>query len=154
MTEIIFRMKLINFVLPLRSTIILVLMGVWAGIGEIRAQDITKNNLSWPCAKFGEIGGGNLGNGRTKLNVFKKERIEWRSDNGDLIYQLSIIETTGSWADVSKHGEITYKVSSEKKRGIVFIKKSGETVKIKLLLVGKEGQSIYDLSSHNPEIIK
>lgn len=119
-------------------------------ISESPAQDVLVNTLRWNVSELTDLLSGSTEEHSCYFITHKKDKISWAQKDGEVLFDLDIKSTTGTWDDVNFPGEIFYKVKLDGCVGSITIKKVNDAYEIILELRGLEDGDIvnrYSVSS-------
>lgn len=100
---------------------------------EGRAQNISSIRLSWNSVSTMIPSNGTSTNEITQLITSPSDSIKWLGQDGTIKYRLKILETNGTWSDVSQQGSIIYEVDNNGNRGVVYIERAS-TIKVRMII--------------------
>jgi hypothetical protein len=116
------------------------------------SQDIRTARLRWNAVTTTNINAGDMTDENTQL-ISYPDHIEWKAPDGTLRYSLNILETNGTWTNVSKNGEIIFEIDNKGNSGTVqFLKQSGVT-QVRLLLLTDSEPLSYELIITTTEVL-
>jgi hypothetical protein len=116
------------------------------------SQNIRTATLRWNAVTTTDINAGDMTDENTQL-ISYPDHIEWKAPDGTLRYSPNILETNGTWTNVSKNGEIIFEIDNKGNRGTVqFVKQEGVT-KVRLLLLTDSEPLSYELTITTTEVL-
>jgi hypothetical protein len=112
---------------------------------EGAAQDISKTRLNWHSISTFVPPTGETQNDSTQLIIYSGDSIQWMTTSNTLKYSFAVLETNGSWADVSQPGSIIYEVDNKGKRGVITIQRS-DAIRVRMVLNTVAEPLVYELN--------
>src|SRR5262249_13377875 len=95
----------------------LILMLLTTGFA-LHAQKITTNTIRWNSVSTFNAASGEKNMENTTVTSYT-DHIEWSAADGSLKYSVKILETNGSWPNISTNGQIIYEIDNQGKGGTV-----------------------------------
>lgn len=112
---------------------------------NVYSQDILSSNIQWKSSSFFDASDGTEQNVQTTITT-SSNQIVWRDANGSVKYDLTIVQSTGSWSNVSQNGSMGYQVLAGSNNGIVEFKRASGIIQARILIVEGETTSLYDVT--------
>jgi len=109
------------------------------------AQNISTTNLNWgsvstfvptTATTTGEV---------TQFITYSGDSIRWVGADQTIKYRLKVLETNGTWSDVSQAGTIIYEVDNNGKRGVITMTRSND-IKVRMMLTTDADPAVYELT--------
>ena len=115
-------------------------------------QDIRTATIRWSSEGNFNVNTGEDIRENTEV-ISYPDHIEWRTANGSLKYSLGIVETNGTWTNVSGNGQVIFEVNNQGRRGTVQFSRSAEEIKVKVMLLSEDRPDIFELTITNTELL-
>gem|GEM_PF-3804148 len=116
------------------------------------AQSLQTSKITWTCSQFRDLITNELVSSTCRFVSSNNQSLQWVQKGGNLVYDFEVLQVTGSWADVSGPGSISYNVRLGSSTGSVTISRIDGNVKVMVHLDGESGQIKNEYVVSNVEI--
>ncbi len=122
----------------MKKILLTIALTSWAAI-MVTAQNILTEPITWNVDQLNDISRNVSVPYHCKFATNGNQTIIWSQKNNTYVTELSVQSTSGSWANVSEPGQITYTVSLNGQMGTLVFERNAQGMQITLDFANANG---------------
>ncbi|MCA4900433.1 MAG: hypothetical protein ING88_16780 [Cytophagales bacterium] len=122
----------------MKKILLTIALTSWAAI-MVTAQNILTEPITWNVDQLNDISRNVSVPYHCKFATNGNQTIIWSQKNNTYVTELSVQSTSGSWANVSEPGQITYTVSLNGQMGTLVFERNAQGMHITLDFANANG---------------
>lgn len=107
--------------------------------GALSAQTLGVDTITWNSSKA--INDGNQLSLENKFVLYADKQIDWVQIASDETYSYQVTDVVGEWQDLSRQGQIEFKVKLGNREGSIFFHRTSKGVRVRIDML-REGVNL------------